>query len=212
MKTVEVAKRSALAPFQSSLDLPPSVVREVVAMRRPFTAVEYHKMAQAGILRDDERVELIAGEVIRKVPIGPGHGGHVNKLTQLFVQRFAGRAVVAVQNSVRVDPFSEPEPDVVLLAYRDDFYTTRIPQPADVLLLVEVGDSSAAFDRRVKRLLYARTGIAEVWLIDLTAGVITVHRGPGADGYAEEATVRPGMRLAPAAFPEDWIEVGEIIG
>ncbi len=195
---------------EPSLEEP--LLREVLRRRRLFDVDEYHQLAAAGVLDEDDRVELIAGEIVQMAPIGPAHAGKVNRLTEFFVQRFQGRAIVTVQNPVRLDRYSEPQPDVVLLRWRDDFYENKTPEPSDILLLVEVAHSSLAFDRNVKLRLYARAGIPEVWLLDVGKRQLTVHRSPGPDGYADERTVGPGESLAPAAFPEDGIDVDEILG
>ena len=202
----------AHAPTAPELDIEPELMAEVVRGRRRFTTGEYHRMAEAGILGEGSRVELLAGEVIEMTPIGPLHSGRLSRLGELLIVRFAGRAVFMIQCSLRLDDFSELQPDLQMLKFRDDYYTGQLPTPADVLLLVEVGDSTAAFDRRVKLKLYARAGVPEVWLLDLPQDVITVHRGPSRDAYATNETFRRGMTLAPSAFPEDVFEVVALLG
>jgi Uma2 family endonuclease len=163
--------------------------------RRRFTVGEYYRMADVGILNEDDRVELVDGEIVEMPPIGPGHGGCVNCLVWLFGQSLAGAAIVRVQNPIHLDEHNEPQPDVALLRPRTDFYRTRHPEPGDVLLIVEVADTSAAFDRRVKLPLYARFGIPEVWLVDLGKATIRVQRDPSPAGYRTARTVRRGERV-----------------
>lgn len=144
-----------------------SAVREQPRRLHRFTVEDYHAMVPAGILREDARVELIDGEIIEMPPIGSPHGGRVNRLSRLLVTAVQGRAVVSPQNPVVLGRHSEPQPDLALLRWRDDEYTDSNPGPADVLLLIEVSDTTLAYDRRVKVPLYARHGIPEVWLIDV---------------------------------------------
>lgn len=180
--------------------------------KRPFTADEYERMAEAGILTEDDRVELIEGEIIEMSPIGHPHAGRVNRLNQLFNSRAAGAYVVAVQNPVRLDDYSEPEPDVALLRPRRDFYSNAHPTPADVLLLIEVADTSYDYDRYVKLPLYARSGIAEVWLVDLSRGAVEVFTQPSGGEYQSSRTISPGESLAPRQIPQLNVTLADIIG
>ena len=181
--------------------------------RRQFTASEYHQMAEAGILSEDDRVELIDGEIVEMAPIGSRHMICVNRLTWLFSQRFAGAAIVSIQNPVRLDDRTEPQPDVVLLRPRPDFYAAvGIPRPEDVILLVEVADTTVEADRCVKMPLYARSGIREAWLVDVEQEVITAYREPGPNGYGGSQTVGRGESLAPLAFPDQQIAATDILG
>ncbi|MGH3665792.1 MAG: Uma2 family endonuclease [Egibacteraceae bacterium] len=180
--------------------------------RRRFTVEEYERMGAAGILGEDDRVELLDGEIVEMTPIGPRHAGCVNRLTRLLVASLGDRAVVAVQNPAHLSLRSMPQPDLVVARPRDDFYQLAHPTPADVLLLVEVAETSASFDRRVKTPLYARAGIPEVWLVDVTSRRVVVHRAPGEGRYADVRTVRPGDRLAPQAFPDFVLTVADVLG
>ena len=180
--------------------------------RRRFTASEYNRMAEAGILSEDDRVELIDGEIVEMAPIGRRHAGAVNRINDQFTRGFATEALTAVQNPVRLGEHSEPQPDVALLRRRPDFYASAHPTPADVLLLVEVAETSAAADRQVKIPLYARGGIPEVWLTDLDQDAITVYRDPSANGYGTVFTVRRGEQLAPLAFPDRLLTAADILG
>jgi Uma2 family endonuclease len=180
--------------------------------RRKLDVGEYHRMAEAGILGEDDRVELIEGELVAMAPIGSGHAGTVNALTQLLVTAVAGRAIVAVQNPVRLGGYSEPQPDFALLKPRPDAYRSATPTPEDVLLLIEVADTSGRYDRRVKLPLYARHGIPEAWIVDLEERLVEVCREPGADGYAGITSVRPGSMLEPALLPGLSLSVADILG
>lgn len=169
----------------------------VQVLRRRFTVEDYHRMAEAGILMEDDRVELIRGEVVEMSPIGNRHAACVNRLTEVFVRSASGRAVIAPQNPVRIPEHSEPQPDLTVLRRREDHYAGKAPQPEDVLLLVEVCDTSLAYDRDVKVPLYAEAGIPEVWLVDLNAGIIHVFRDPSPAGYRRSHSVLRGEGLAP---------------
>ena len=175
---------------------------DLVLTRHRLNVDDYHRMAEAGILGEDDRVELIDGELIDMAPIGQGHVGVVNALTHALFMAFAGRAIVSVQNPLRLDLLNEPQPDVAILRPREDFYQRgALPGPSDVLLVVEVADNSLRYDRTVKLPLYARAGIGEVWIVDLRRRVVETHREPGPDGYAVMATHGPEDTVTPALAP-----------
>lgn len=178
-----------------------------------FTVEDYYLMAETGILAPDARVELIDGEILDMMPIGPFHANAVRRLSYLFSRISGGRWLVDAQHPVRLNPGSEPQPDFVLLKPRADFYTAH-PEPADVFLLVEVADSSLVDDRKKKLPLYARAGIAEYWLVNLPDRTVEVYREPdrAAASYKVALLARPGDTLAPAAFPDAGIAVGELLG
>lgn len=178
--------------------------------RRRFAVAEYHQMLAAGILAEDDRLELIAGEIIAMSPIGARHAARVNRLNRLLIMLTAGAAVVAVQNPVTLED-SEPQPDVALLRPRADDYAAGHPGPADVLLLVEVADTSAGYDREVKLPLYARAGVPVVWLLDLAAGLLEVHSEPSPVGYRQVRRAAAGERVALPGFPADTLDVGELL-
>ena len=183
---------------------------EVERARRLFTRKEYHRMGDAGILKPTERVELIRGEIVEMSPIGPRHVAFVNNLTQLLVLRLDGRAIVSVQNPVALDDDTEPEPDLAVLRRRAVPYKESEPATDDVLLLIEVADNSLAYDRSTKLQLYAQAGIAEYWVVDCTAEVVEVYRGPGPDGYREVIRLRGVAALGPLAFPHVELTPAEI--
>ncbi|MGY4707809.1 Uma2 family endonuclease [Candidatus Bipolaricaulota sp. J31] len=178
-----------------------------------FTVDDYHRMREAGILSEDDRVELIEGEIVAMSPIGRRHASTVNRLLNVFIPlQIRRKALISVQNPVRLGEHSEPQPDVVLLVPREDFYAAAHPGPEDVLLLVEVVETSAEYDRDVKIPLYARFGIREVWLVDLEKGHMKVYRAPSPNGYKEKTTYTRGQSLAPKAFPDLLIAVEDILG
>lgn len=178
--------------------------------RRLFTVDEYHRMGEAGILHEDDRVELIEGEIVEMAPIGNRHFHSVMMFTHRLVGAVGERALVSVQNPVRLSPRTEPQPDVVLLRLRRD-YRERGALAEDVLLLVEVADTTLGYDRGVKLPLYARAGVPEVWIVDIAGEAIEVYRGPAGAAYRETWRVGRGERLSPAAFPEAAIAVDEFL-
>ena len=180
--------------------------------RRRFTVAEYYAMADAGILSEDDRVELLDGDLVVMPPIGNWHGGSVKLFANTFPPVLQGRAIVAVQDPVTLDEHSEPQPDVTLLQCRDDFYRNGHPGPGDVLLLIEVADSSVEFDRTVKLAAYARAGIPEVWIAARPERRIEVYTDPDAGSYATVRYHGPGETVAPQAFPDIVLLVDQIIG
>jgi len=174
--------------------------------RRRWTVDDYHRMAEIGLLGEDDRVELLDGEVVEMSPIGSVHAGLVERVADLLRLRCAGKAQVRTQNPIRIGKHSEPEPDIALVKPRDDYYIGAHPGPDDVLLLIEISDSSVAIDRADKAPLYAAAGVPEVWLVDLRAGEVEVHRGR-ADGWR----ARPGEAIAPLALPDLRIAVDELL-
>ncbi len=179
--------------------------------RRRFTVDEYHQMAQAGIFSEDDRVELIKGEVVEMTPIGSSHAACVARLIALFT-RAGSKGILWVQNPVHLSEHSEPEPDFALLQPRPDFYASGHPRPRDILLIIEVADASASYDRDVKIPIYAQAGIVEVWLIDLAKTCVEVYREPTSQGYERVQIVRRGERLTPQAFPQLEVTADEILG
>ena len=175
-----------------------------------FTVSDYFRMAESGILPRDGRVELIGGEIVDMSPIGPFHSGSVNKLARRFMGNEAGRWWVSIQAPLDLGEFDMPEPDVALLRPVDDCYTDAHPVASDVLLLIEVSDSSLGFDQSVKVPLYAKHGIPEVWILNVPQRQLKVYRIPQAGAYQEKTVFRSGT-VAPAEFPDAGIEVGELV-
>ncbi|HQH70652.1 MAG TPA: Uma2 family endonuclease, partial [bacterium] len=157
--------------------------------------------------------ELIEGEITQMTPIGSRHMACVMRFSSFLHRHLTPEdAVVSVQNPIRLDEFNEPEPDVALLQPRADFYENQHPGPADVLLIVEVSDTTLAYDRDVKGPLYARFGIPEFWIADVENKTVTVYRAPSPRGYEEMKTFRAGQTLSPLAFPELNMAVESIVG
>lgn len=162
--------------------------------RHRITVDEYHRMGEVGLLAPDARVELIEGEIIGMAPIGTDHGSVVDQLAQLFIRAVDNHCQVRVQGTICLDHNSEPQPDLALLVPRGDKYRHIQPSPADVLLLIEVSDTTLRYDRDVKLPLYARHGIREVWLVDLQNGELQMHRHPQDGRYVEQTSTRePGL-------------------
>jgi Uma2 family endonuclease len=184
----------------------------VEVARRRFTLEEYQRMGEAGILREDDRVELIDGEIVEMTPIGSRHAACVNRLNQVLQRALGERAIVSVQNPTSIPPHSEPQPDLMLLRPRADFYAAAHPEPRDVLLVIEVADTTVPFDRGVKIPLYARAGMVEVWLVDLTTDTVEVHRGPAGNRYADVERRGRGERLLCQAFPDIELSVDDVMG
>jgi Uma2 family endonuclease len=180
--------------------------------KRLISLDDYHRMAADGLFSEDDRVELIEGEIVEMTPVGPRHAGSVRRLDALFTAELGPRVLVDTQNPIELGGWSEPEPDLALLVPQDDFYASRTPTSDDVFLLVEVADSSAGYDRQVKAPLYARAGIAEYWLLDLPAGLLEVHRRPGPAGYREVRRLRRGESIAAKAFPDVGFAVSDLLG
>ena len=184
----------------------------VQLLRRKFTVEQYHKMAESGILTENDRVELIQGEVIEMSPVGRRHASCVARLTRLFTLRLGETAIVWPQNPIELDDTSEPQPDLTLLQPRPDFYESGHPQPENIFLIVEVADTTAKFDRGVKIPLYAKDNIAEVWLVDINQQCIEVYRQPSPTGYKNVQTFQRGQTLSIQAFPDIEITVDQVLG
>ncbi len=181
---------------------------ETEPLRRLFTADEFERMAAAGVFREDERLELIRGEIVEVSPIGPGHGACVDILTKRFVIGVGDRAVVRVQGAARVALDSVPEPDLALLLPRS--YRRANPTPRDILLVVEVAESSLRYDRTEKLQLYASAGIREYWVVSVDDEWLEVYRSPEGNGYRESRRLRRDDAIAPLTFPDVVITVAEI--
>jgi len=184
----------------------------VEPVRHLFTVEEYERMGEAGLFDDGPRVELVGGEIVEMSPIGRRHAACVNRLTALLTGALGDRFIVAVQNPMRLDDLSEPQPDVVVLNPRTDFYAAFHPRPQDTLLVIEVAESSLGWDRGIKRGRYAAAGVAEVWVVDLGAGVVEVATEPGPGGYARVRRVGPSEAIVASAVPGLTCTVEAILG
>lgn len=170
----------------------------------------YQRMISAGVLTRKARVELIEGEILEMAPIGTRRAAFVARLHELLAAAVAKRAIVTSAGAVVLGAWSEPGPDLMLLRPRTDYYAAAHPGAADVLLLVEVSDSSLVFDGSRKRLLYARYGIDEYWIVNLPERMLEVYRTPSAQGYAERLELRTGESAAPQAVPEVQIALSDL--
>ena len=177
--------------------------------RRRFTVAEYYAMADAGILSENDRVELLDGDIIVMPPIRPWHAASVNRFTHLLVTSLQGRGIVSVQGPTRLNDISEPQPDVMLLKWRENYYASGHPKPADVLLLIEVSDTTVDYDRNAKLSAYARAGIPEVWIVSRQDRHIEAYTGPSEGTYSSVRHSSPTETIAPQAFPDVTLEVGQ---
>ena len=176
-----------------------------------FNVRAYYRMAESGVLPADARVELLNGRVIDMSPIGPFHGGLINRLIRIYGKVAYGRWLASAQNPLRLDDHSEPEPDFMLLKPSPDDYTSRHPRPDEVFLLVEVSDSTLDYDREEKLPAYGRAGVAEVWIVNLNEATLEVYREPHFTGYAAKTVLGPGDQAAPLAFPDAIVSVGDLL-
>ena len=178
--------------------------------RRKLSADKFERMGQTGILGPEPRVELIEGEMIEMAPIGSRHAAAVNLLAAHFFRAVGNAALVWTQSPLRLSDDSEPQPDLMLLRPNADHYRSAHPRPEDVLLLIEVADTSLAFDRDTKLPLYARHGVPEVWILDLDAKRLDVYREPRAGTYHRKLERREGESIAPVRLPIATLQVGAV--
>lgn len=180
--------------------------------RRRFTVGDYAAMGEAGILAPDERVELLNGDVITMAPIGLPHASTIDRSVYRFFKQTGERAIIRVQSPLHLDDHSEPVPDLLLLRFRDDFYSTAHPMPADVYLLIEVSDSTLVLDRQLKLPMYAAALVPETWIIDVKAGVITQYTNPVDGVYQTVRDAKRGESLTVAALPDLTVTVDSLLG
>jgi Uma2 family endonuclease len=183
---------------------------EVALARRLFTREEYHRMGEVGILKPTDRVELIRGEIVEMSPIGRRHVAFVDNLNQLLVVRLRGRAIVSVQNPVALSDDTEPQPDLKVLRRRPVPYKEREAYGEDVLLLIEVAETSLACDRSTKLRLYAEAGIPEYWVVDCVAESVELHRTPEGGRYRDVIRITGAAAVSPQAFPDVVLALAEI--
>ncbi|HTW71492.1 MAG TPA: Uma2 family endonuclease [Acetobacteraceae bacterium] len=179
--------------------------------RHRLTVQDYHRLGEAGVLGEDDRVELLEGQLVDMSPIGPRHSHVIDLLTRILVRAVGDRGWVRVQNPIVLDSGSEPQPDIVVARPSASGYRDAHPRPDDVLLLIEVADSSFEFDGSVKRELYARAGIREFWIADLTANRVLVHRAPGGGVYGATEAVGASGSLQVEALPDITISAASIL-
>lgn len=172
---------------------------------------QFHKMAAAGIFKDNERVELVEGEMIQMPPIGPAHAARVNAIGVLLARRVGDeRAIVSFQNPIALPPQNEPQPGIALLKPAAHRYKATLPSASDVLLVIEVADTSMAYDRDVKIPIYAANGVVEVWLFDVQAEALTVFRNPIGVAYSQVTTMPKAASVSPLLLPDLTIPVSDL--
>src|SRR5712692_4448770 len=179
---------------------------------RRFSAAEYRQMIEVGVFGRDERLELIDGEIVHMSPIGDRHAACVRRLIALLSQLFAAQAIVDAQNLIMVDAAYVPQPDLALLRPRTDYYATQTPTAADCLLVIEVADTSAEFDRLIKVPRYARGGVAELWLVDLEREVVVVYRLPSGNAYQQVQLFHRGETMIIGTLRGPEIQVAAVLG
>ena len=206
MSRAALLDRDAVAATAAVPDAP----EPLTPHRYRLTVTEYHRLGENGIFDEDSRVELIEGDLIAMPPIGERHASKTRQLNRLFSLQVGDTAIVDMQNPVMLDAHSEPQPDMVLLKPRPDFYETAHPRPEDVLLLIEVSDSTLRYDRDTKVPLYAKAGIPEVWLLDLMNQRIAIYRHPSADGYRQIQFPAPEELISPSLLPELTLRIADL--
>lgn len=177
-----------------------------------FNSEEYHRLVENNILHEDDRVELIEGRIVDMTPIGSKHAACVSRLNEILSEKLQKRAIVTIQNPIRLTEYSEPEPDIAIVKRRHDFYAEQLPQPEDVLLIIEVSDSSLDYDAETKIPLYAKANIQEVWLVNLIENILLVYREPTPEGYNTMLERRYNQKISPGNFPDITLTVSEILG
>ena len=180
--------------------------------RYRFTVEEYGRMGEAGVFSPGVRVELIEGEIVDMSPIGERHAACVDSLDELLRERRQRRVNIRVQNPIQLDDYSEPQPDIAILKRRDDFYKHAHPRPEDVLLLIEVSDTTLEYDRKVKVPLYARAGVPEVWIVNLADERVEMFADPSGGAYRVTATFARDEDVQSYALRDLRLSVSEIFG
>ncbi len=190
---------------------PPAATGRVPLSHHRFTAAQYTRMGEVGIIGEDERVELIDGEILDMCPIGYRHAAHVTELTTLLVRNSMAEMRVSVQNPLDLGTRYQPQPDLMLLRERADRYKAALPTAADVLLLIEVADSSLDYDQHTKLPMYARAGIVEVWIVNLDADQVEIYTQPQGAAYTATRVVRRGEMVPIGALPELTLPADDIL-
>ena len=206
-----IAPEGAAVPAETPAAATPAPAGGLTRLRRKFTVAEYYRMAEEGILQPTERVELIDGVIFVMAPIGMPHAVGVRRMEQALHQALGAAAIISVQNPLRLDDYSDPEPDIAVLRLREDEYLNSHPGAADTLLVMEVSDSSLAFDLEVKSRRYAAAGIPEMWVMNLPGDCIDRLDLPMPAGYARHTIFRRGETLRPAALPDLELAVDDLL-
>jgi hypothetical protein len=178
--------------------------------RMRFTRQAYHQMLDVGVLNPNDRLELLDGEIMMMSPIGPNQSGLIRRLTDFFVKHLPDSIECSIQLPLAVSDHSEPEPDVALVRRRDDDYRTEHPGPEDVVLIIEVAQSSRNIDLGIKLRLYAEAGIKEYWVVDVDHKSVIVHRQLQGAEYRDVQSFGPGSTIAPIDVPSCPLDVGNL--
>ena len=182
-----------------------------VAKPYRFSVKTYDLMIERGILNENDNVELLNGQIIDKMPKGTKHTSVTRFITKYFYRIFNDEVVIQVQDPIRLNDFSEPEPDIVLAQIDENNYTERHPKPEDILLIIEVSDSTLYFDRNEKGLAYSRAGIGQYLLVNVENNTIEDYRKPGDDGYGMKQTYKTGDKFSLLAFPQIEIAIEDFL-
>ncbi len=183
---------------------------EPVITRRRITVEEYEAMYEAGVFKPDERLELINGEILKVAPMNAPHMSYVIRLSRIFTERLAKRAIVSTQLPVVINEESEPEPDISILRWRSDDYFSGKPSVQDVYAIIEVASTSLVYDRRIKLPLYARADVPEVWIVKVQERELEVYRSPKGEAYSESRVLKPSDVVSLLAFPDVEIPLSEV--
>jgi len=185
----------------------------VQLLTHKFDVEQYQQMGKAGIFDPEAHIELIEGEIVTMTPIGLKHTVTINRTARFLYNNVQSNGIISIQNSIRLPNYSEPQPDIVILRPRDDFYAGKFPQAEDVLLLIEVADSSLQYDRITKLALYAEYGVLEYWIANLERDIIEIYRQPQNKSYLKQSLIdTAGIPFAPIAFPEMTMTLADIYG
>lgn len=185
---------------------------ETEVAKKLFTVDEYYRMGEAGIFDPEARLELIEGEIIEMSPVGDPHIGCVNRANAVFARRLGDKAIVSIQNPVRLSRYTEPQPDIVLARPRPDFYAGRRISPEDIFLVIEISDTTLRYDCNRKMPLYAKARVPELWIENLQENVILVYRNPKHETFETSSVFKRGESISLAAFPEISFKVDELLG
>jgi hypothetical protein len=180
--------------------------------RKLFSVDEYHRMVDVGILTEDDRVELIEGEILEMSPIGDRHLACTDRATMLLAPRLLGKAIVRIQGSIRLSDNTQPQPDIILLNPRKDFYAKGGAVTKDALLVIEVSETSFRYDRGRKLAIYAKYGVHEVWIEDLNTDTLLIFRDRHPKGYKTSLVLEPSDSVSPLAFPDLILPVSALLG
>jgi Uma2 family endonuclease len=184
---------------------------QIEALRRPFSVADYDRMAEVGILAMEDRVELIEGQILEMSPIGDRHAACVDRAAMLLLPPLVGEAIVRIQGPIRLGDYSKPQPDLILLRYDKGFFVAQGPVTRDAHLVIEISDSSLRYDRGAKLSVYARHGVHEVWIEDLTTDTLLVFRVPVGNTYRTELALKPGDSISPQVFPQLVLSVSSLL-